>query len=122
MRAGKRPHGLRPTHAEFIEQIVQLGHLLGWAVAFFRPARTMRGWRTPVGGDGQGWFDLVLVRERVIFAEIKIPPDKLTPAQEEWLRRYERAGQECYVWTWHEQILEEIEGILRRSNREALRW
>lgn len=45
-----------------------------------------------------GFPDLVLVRERVIFAELKIPPNKPTVAQEDWYEKLKRAGAEVYVW------------------------
>ena len=124
-----RTRGLKrlvmPSHAEFIDQIVQLAHLLGWSVALFRKARTKHGWVTPVGADGVGWLDLVLERERLIFAEVKVPPDKATPEQLEWCERHVAAGQEWYIWTWSERWLDQITEILRRREpdrpAEALR-
>jgi len=47
--------------------------MLGWKVAHFRPmfdAKRKR-WRTPASRDGVGFPDLVLVRDRVIVAELK---------------------------------------------------
>jgi hypothetical protein len=44
----------------------------GWRAAHFRPARTAKGWRTPVAADGAGFPDLVLVRRtRIVAAELK---------------------------------------------------
>jgi hypothetical protein len=51
----------------------------------------MKGWSTPVGGDGKGFPDLILARvgnrifAKVYFWEVKIPPDKVSPEQEAWL-------------------------------------
>jgi len=70
----------------FQDQVVTLAHLFGWTVAHFRPARTARGWRTPVAADGAGFPDLVLVKEgRLICAELKSQRGKLSAAQEMWL-------------------------------------
>ena len=41
----------------------------------------------------------MLVREVVIFAELKVPPNKLTAEQEEWVRRLRAAGAAACVWT-----------------------
>lgn len=52
-----------------------------------------------------GWPDLALVRERVLFAELKTTGGKLTDAQLEWLMALESAGAEVYVWRpidWYE--------------------
>jgi VRR-NUC domain len=67
-------------------------------VAHFRPARTERGWRTPVAANGAGFVDLVLVRERVVFAELKAAKTRITRAQIQWLDALADAGAEVYVW------------------------
>ena len=55
--------------------VTDLATVYGWRWAHFRPAKTARGWRTPVSGPlGKGWPDLVLVRDRdgrMLFAELK---------------------------------------------------
>lgn len=45
-----------------------------------------------------GFPDLVLVRDRVIFAELKMPRGKISPAQQVWRERLEAAGAEVYLW------------------------
>jgi hypothetical protein len=47
-----------------------------------------------------GWPDLTLVRPpRLIFAELKIPPDRPTPAQARWLTLLAQIpGAEVYLW------------------------
>lgn len=57
-----------------------------------------------------GFPDYVLVnkgQERVVFAELKMPGNKPTPAQQSWLDDLSAAGQEVYLWydtedDWHE--------------------
>jgi hypothetical protein len=98
------------TEAEFTAQVLELAKRLGWRAAHFRPARTARGWRTAVQGDGAGFPDLVLVRRRVIVAELKAGRGKLTPAQTDWLGVFERAGITAYVW--HPRDWPQIELVL----------
>lgn len=98
------------TEEEFLQQVLQLARLYRWRTAHFRPARTAAGWRTAVAGDGKGWPDLVLVRDVVIFAELKVAGRKPTPEQSQWIEALRAAGAQVHLWTpadWPE-----IEGIL----------
>lgn len=45
-----------------------------------------------------GFPDLVLVRDRVVWAELKSTHGKTDAAQETWLEVLRGAGQEVYVW------------------------
>lgn len=57
----------------------------GWMVAHFRPARTTRGWRTPVEGHS-GSPDLLLARRGVVLlVELKRDTTKPRPDQAAWL-------------------------------------
>lgn len=89
----------RPLERDVQATIIDLAHAYGWRVAHFRPARTDKGWRTPVSADGKGFPDLVLVRDRVIFVELKREGEHPRPDQVEWLNGLSRAGAEVYVWT-----------------------
>jgi hypothetical protein len=99
-----------PAESEngFQAQVEQLAKLYGWRVAHFRPARTARGWRTPVSGDGAGWPDLILVRgRRIVAAELKGDGGKLRPEQAAWLAALAEAGVECHTWrpaAWDEIV------------------
>jgi len=99
----------------FSQQVVDLAQVLGWRIAHFRPARTAKGWRTPVSADGAGFPDLVMVRgDRLIFAELKSEKGKAEPAQQEWLRLLEATGK-AEVYLWRPSQIEEIVEILWRS-------
>lgn len=87
------------TEAEFQKQVIELAHTFGWLCAHFRTALTTRGWRTAVQGDGAGFPDCVLVKDRVIFAELKRVGGKPTEAQTAWLDAIRAAGVEAYLWT-----------------------
>lgn len=93
---------LRPdpdiTHEEFDHLFYKIAHAFGWRAAHFRPAKTGKGWRTPVAGDGQGFLDWLCVRERLIIIELKTKKDKLRPDQEEWKAAWERINAEVYVF------------------------
>jgi len=89
---------LRVTEAAFQQTVIDLAHMLGWKVAHFRPARTEKGWRTPVAADGAGFPDLVLVRERVVFMELKSDRGRLSVAQRAWLDDLSAAGVEAYCF------------------------
>lgn len=104
---------IRPqTEASFQRQVIALARLRGWMVAHFRPARTARGWRTAVQGDGKGFPDLVLVRPpRLVFAELKSERGKETAEQVLWMTSLRATGIEVYVW--RPSQWEEIEEVLR---------
>jgi hypothetical protein len=100
------------SEKEFMSQVIHLAKLFRWKVAHFRPGLTKSGkWRTAVQGDGKGFVDLVLVRERIVWAEVKTDKGQLTPEQREWIAALERAGQEVHVWRPSDWKL--IEEVLR---------
>jgi hypothetical protein len=91
-----------PTELEFTAQVLAYAKLCGWRTAHFRPARTARGWVTPVQGDGKGFLDLLLLRaQRIVVAELKRTAlDRPTPEQELWLAAWRETGRaEVCVWT-----------------------
>ena len=100
------------TEADFTRDVLHLAHLYGWRTAHFLPGMNRRGkWQTAVQGDGKGFLDLVLIRERIIWAELKSENGKVTPEQKDWIKSLTSAGQEVYVWKpseWHE-----IESVLK---------
>jgi hypothetical protein len=108
---------LRETEEGWQEVVIDLARLMGWRVAHFRPARTAQGWRTPVAADGAGFPDLVLVRERVIFVELKAQDGKVSPDQLVWLGALEIAGAEVHVW--RPSDWEEVQRALSRPRGEA---
>lgn len=88
-----------PTEAAFQAQVITLARLRGWRTAHFRPAQNSRGeWRTPVAGDGKGFPDLVLTRETVLFVELKVGRNALSPEQAAWRTALLNAGAHHYVW------------------------
>lgn len=91
------------SEADFQEWVIDAAHKHGWKVAHFRGVRIQRAdgstyYQTPVQADGKGFPDLVLVRDRVIFAELKRENGKPDPNQEAWLAALQVAGANWYVW------------------------
>jgi hypothetical protein len=110
------------TERELTDAVLELARLLGWRCAHFRPARTARGWRTAVQGDGAGFPDLVLVRgERILYRELKTERGKLRPEQEAWLSALRAAGADAGVWTEADWRCGAIESALRPDVRERMR-
>lgn len=88
----------RLTESEWQQRVIDLAHLFGWRVAHFRPARTQTGWRTPVAADAAGFPDLILVRDRLIAAELKTERGTVSWPQQQWLDALQAAGVETHVW------------------------
>jgi len=85
--------------ADFQRAVIELAQWRGWRVAHFRKAQNRRGdWRTPVAADGRGFPDLVLVRERVLFVELKTDSGRVSPEQRAWLESLRAAGAGAHVW------------------------
>ena len=75
--------------SEFQSQVMQFASLTGWLVYHTHDSRR----------SVAGFPDLVLIRrERVVVAELKVGKRKTTPAQQIWLRAFADAGVAAYVW------------------------
>jgi hypothetical protein len=102
------------TRVDLETPVIDLAHALGWLVAHFRPAQTMKGWRTAVSADGKGFPDLVLVKgTRLIFAEVKAGGSSPTLEQRAWLTALAGTGVETYVWTLKDWQAGTVEQVLR---------
>lgn len=105
------------TEAQFMRQVIEYAKLRGFKVAHFRKVRVARAngsvyWETPVAADGAGFPDLILVRrERLIAAELKVGKNKPTDDQTVWLSRFRDAGNETALW--YPSDWKEIEEVLR---------
>lgn len=74
------------SEADWTAWVVDVAKLNGFMVHHSRPARTTRGWRTPITGH-VGVPDLLLARDgMVLAAELKSNAGNLRPEQKEWLR------------------------------------
>jgi hypothetical protein len=73
------------------------------------------GWLTFHDYDSRrsnpGLPDLLLVRERVVFAELKTEKGRLSEEQGRWLFRLDAAGAEAHVWRpadWRSGVVERV--------------
>lgn len=88
MRSGYAQPLEEMTEKDWQKQVVELAQTLGWRKAY----HTYDSRRSH-----SGFPDLVLVRERVVFAELKREKTKLSPSQCGWMRALLDAGAEAYV-------------------------
>ncbi len=91
----------KPTVSEAVFQkaVLELAHALGWRTAHFHDSRRQIAPGRFVGDQAAAGFpDLVLCRERVVFAELKGPKTRVTDAQLAWGRALGGAGAEWYLW------------------------
>jgi hypothetical protein len=73
---------------DFMATVRDAAAVTGW-LAY----HTYRSRRSP-----SGFPDLVLVRDRVLFAELKGPRTHVTRDQQHWLDALRAAGAEVYLW------------------------
>lgn len=92
------------NEARFTSAVIELAERLRWRV-FHLPDGAHNKRLNPTA---VGFPDLVLVRGPVVlFAELKVPPNKLTQQQEEWRQALCDANMDVVIWTpadWPEHI------------------
>jgi hypothetical protein len=111
---------MRPLERKAQATILEVATRLQWRFVHFHDSRRQvvdRGGEARVIGDAaaKGWPDLTLVRDRVVYAEVKRQGEKPRPDQVVWLDALAAAGAEVYVWTLDD--LEEINAILGSRSR-----
>ena len=78
---------------DLLTSVLHLAKVTGWRTYHARPARTEKGWRTAVSGDGVGFPDLILLRgSRGIAWELKSGRNLPSGAQVDWLASFHAAG------------------------------
>lgn len=99
------------TEKQFEQQLIGtngkpgIARVLGW-----RCYHTLRS-----KGSEPGYPDWTLVRDRVIFLELKREAGVVSPAQREWLTALLAAGAEAYIV--RPRHLDAITDVLRRRDR-----
>jgi len=79
--------------AEITPAVLDILRLHGWRTLHIRPARTEKGWRSPLSGDGVGWPDIFAVRGHTALAiECKGETGYLSPEQRVWRDALNVAG------------------------------
>lgn len=88
------------------EAVLAHADMMGWLAFHDNDSRRNRA----------GLPDLLLVRERVIFAELKRQKGKYRDAQRTWMEALARAGVEVYLWRPTDWLDGSIEKVLTRRN------
>lgn len=86
-----RPHveaTVKEYEAGFQQAIIVMAKYLGWKVYHTYDSRR----------SDPGFPDLVLVRGRVLYREVKSDTGRLTKEQKEWIDLLRIAGQDVDVW------------------------
>lgn len=91
------------TEKQLQQAIVDCARLLGWLV--FHPYDSRK--------SEPGFPDLVMVRDRVVYAELKRAGGSTTPAQQKWIHALREAGEEVHVWRPVDWTRGTIEAALR---------
>ncbi len=102
------------TERELVDAIIEMALTFGWLVHHDRPARTEKGWRTPIQGMA-GWPDLALARPpRLLFIEAKSERGTASKAQLAWLYSLRAVpGIEVYVIKPRDWRSGMVEALLR---------
>lgn len=82
----RRPRALPERHLQ--ERIRHLARNCGWLCYHTHDSRRSE----------PGFPDLVLVRERIIYAELKAEKGRIRPEQQHWIDRLRAAGADVRVW------------------------
>ena len=77
-----------PSERVFQNHVVRMARALGWKVYHTHDSRR----------SAPGFPDLCMVRERVVFAELKTNTGRVSSAQREWEDALRSAGAEHWVW------------------------
>ena len=89
------------NEAQFTARVIDTARPYGWLVTHFRPAKTEKGWRTPLQGDS-GFVDLVPgpQRSRDPLAELKVGREKPPTRSGVLGAASARATGSGTPWTW----------------------
>lgn len=96
------------TEQQWQRTVMEAAAALGWLCFHVYDSRRSEA----------GLPDLLLVRERVIFVELKTMRGRLRREQRAWLAALRAAGQE--VWIWRPSDWPTVERVLRNHADDAV--
>ena len=110
------------TEEELVDTLLGYGKQGGWLCTHFRPAKTNKGYRTPIQGD-KGYFDITMMHEelrRTLFIECKSKSGSLQPDQKRWrAAALVMPGSEYYLWKPKDLPVARQVILGHRTNRKA---
>ncbi len=99
------------SEGDLAKAVEDLLNIYGWRWCHYRPARTSKGWRTPLSGH-PGLLDYIAAKgSRLLIFELKSEGGKLSREQSEWHTWLSKVNVEVYVWRPSDR--EAIESILK---------
>lgn len=110
---GRVPEPVLPvfaSEAEFQAEVERIAKERGWRAYHTRDSRK----------SAKGFLDLVLVRERVVWAELKAEDGRPTADQLNWIDDLRAAGEEVYVWKPSDMA--EVLSVLGERRRTWRDW
>jgi hypothetical protein len=114
----------RPTpklsESELQKAVIGRAQALGWKAMHPLPGKVDRGrgYATSTSGDGKGYPDLTLVRERFVWVELKAEGKYLTVEQKLWRDWIIAAGGEWYLWRplqWFDGTVDVVLGVVLKE-------
>lgn len=96
------------SEKQFQEHVIALAHRLGWLV--YHTYSSQR--------SAPGFPDLVLVRERTLFRELKSATGVVSPQQKVWLQALRTGGADAEVWKPEHLMSGVIERELRGRGKK----
>lgn len=86
------------TETDLQNTIIDMCAVLGLLIHHCRPARTAKGWATPLVGN-PGFPDCVIVGVGgVLYRELKTAKGKPSSDQREWLHVLDAIGEDTAIW------------------------
>lgn len=102
------------SEAAFQRAVIDYAERAGFLVAHFHDSRRQISPGRFVGDrSAAGFPDLVMVRERVVYAELKTESGRVSRAQLRWIEALTTAGEEAYLW--RPSAWSDIEQVLGRG-------
>ena len=98
---------LKQTEAEFQRAVIQYAELNAWRV--YHVANVKKQLRS---GSSVGFPDLVLVRDQILFIELKSNTGRVHAAQSDWITAIAQAGGKTDIW--RPEDWDRIETVLKR--------
>jgi hypothetical protein len=101
MTTARHQLDLAMTEAQWQTTVIDLAYAHHWRVYHTFDSRR----------SYPGFPDLVLVRDRIIYAELKSEKGRVTLTQQEWIDDLNGAGGEAHIW--RPSDFDEVKQILR---------